>query len=164
MSLPYLQKATGPVYLTQCACFACRKSFKKDVSDPRYTPSCPECGKPLVQMGRYFRAPRKSDIAQWKKVEMLRHAGVYFGGSQSWELGKFPETIREAKAFIAKNAALLESRAKAGARSKSSAIAALEKTDARQRELRAKKRPNQSLQHNASTMSSSTIKSAVRHG
>lgn len=136
MSLPFLPKIAGPAYLTQCACFTCRKSFKKNLADPRYAPGCPECGRPLVPMGRYFRAPRKADSTQWKKVEMLSRAGVYFGGSQSWELGAFPDTPREARAFLAKNRHLLEHRAAARERGKAAATAEIERTEAKRHAAR----------------------------
>ena len=150
MSLPFPPKVAGPAYLTQCACFACRKSFKKDLADPRFTPQCPECGRALVPMGRYFRAPRKTDAAQWKKVEMLSRAGVYFGGRQSGELGQFPDTLREAKDFIARNAALLRKRVEARDRWRASAVVELEQKKAKRRAARLKaksaKKPNQALE------------------
>lgn len=138
MSLRYPPKVPGPAFLTQCACFDCRKSFKKDVSDPRYTPKCPECGEPLRPMGRYFRAPRKGDAAQWRKVELLYRAGVYFGGTQSPELGKFPETLLEARAFIARNKAVLSERARRRDRWRAAEIATLEKKETKRREARLK--------------------------
>lgn len=133
MALPYSRKSTGPAYLTQCACFICRKSYKKDLANPRYTPPCPECSKPLIPMGRYFRAPRKVDVAQWKKVEMLYCAGVYFGGRQSWELGKFPDTLRAAKAFIEKNSNTLQRGADARVRRRALAIAELDQRKAKRK-------------------------------
>lgn len=55
-------------------------------------------------MGRYFRAPSARSLDQWRKVEMLFNAGVRFSGTQSCRLGRFPDTMREAKEFIARNA------------------------------------------------------------
>jgi hypothetical protein len=98
-------------------------------------------------MGRYFRAPRKVDAAQWKKVEMLFRAGVYFGGTQSPELGRFPDTVREAKEFIARNRSMLEEGGRRRASWKLAAIVETEKKEEKRRlaRLKAKSRktPNQ---------------------
>jgi hypothetical protein len=111
-------------------------------------PVCPECKQPLTDMGRYFRAPRKVDGAQWKKVEMLYRAGVYFAGTQSPALGKFPESVSEAKAFIAKNHAVLRGNGRIRDTWRATAIAKLEEKEEKRRVARlkakSKKRPNQS--------------------
>lgn len=44
------------------ACFTCRVSSKYHVHH--------SCGAPLVPMGKDFKAPRKDDIAQWKKLAL----------------------------------------------------------------------------------------------
>ena len=140
MSLPYPPKIPGPDYLVQCACFACRKSFKKDISDPRYTPICPECKEPLHALGRYFRAPRKADRTQWKKVEMLYRAGVYFGGKQRSELGKFPDSMMEAKEFIRENKTRLEEGARWRARWKEITVGELKMKEEKRRSARLRAR------------------------
>ena len=55
------------------ACFHCRKSYKRPAEQysPRsgYEPPvtvCPECSQPLHFMGRYFKAPRQTDVKGWK--------------------------------------------------------------------------------------------------
>ena len=96
-----------PDYLIQCACFHCRKSFKRRVTDWEFGPKCPDCGSATHVMGRYFRAPSVRATKQWRKVEMLYQAGVRFSGSQSWELGRFPDTLLEARAFIRRNQSTL---------------------------------------------------------
>ncbi len=133
MSQPYPTKSTGPAFLTQCACFGCRKSFKKDLADPRYIPPCPECNAPLTDMGRYFRAPRKDASRQWRKVEMLYRSGVYFAGTQSWALGKFPDTILEAKEFIIRNESALKESGMRRDGWRSKAISALELREAKKK-------------------------------
>ena len=91
---------SGPAFLTQCACFECRKVFKKDLADPRYQPKCPQCGRQMHDMGRFFRAPRHADKKQWLKVEMLHRAGIHF---KSHEFGPLPTTLLEARRFIIAN-------------------------------------------------------------
>jgi hypothetical protein len=60
------------------ACFECRKSFSYEVSwkDPKSQQRiCPECGRTLSNMGRRFKPPKRSDIKQWQKVELIHRAG-----------------------------------------------------------------------------------------
>jgi hypothetical protein len=61
-------------------------------------------------MGRYFRAPGVRATKQWRKVEMLYQAGVRFSGKQSADLGRFPDTLLEARAFVQRNRATLIAR------------------------------------------------------
>jgi predicted DNA-binding protein (UPF0278 family) len=61
----------------------------------------------MKNMGPHFRAPRKADATQWKKVEMLHQAGA-FSHPIRYQLGKFPDTILETKAFIEKNRSILQ--------------------------------------------------------
>jgi hypothetical protein len=96
-------------YLLQCACFHCRKSFKRHTSSTS-RPKCPDCGRASNVMGRYFRAPSTRATNQWRKVEMLYLAGIRFSGNQAWELGQFPDTLLEARAFLARNRATLTAR------------------------------------------------------
>jgi hypothetical protein len=46
-------------------CFKCRLCFH---SGP---PACPECKEPLVAIGVYFRAPRRTKIKEWQKLEKM---------------------------------------------------------------------------------------------
>jgi hypothetical protein len=53
-------------------CASCRYTTK-------YVPGpCPHCGQSLVNMGKNFKAPRKDNVVQWRKLELvivLRRAG-----------------------------------------------------------------------------------------
>ncbi len=63
-------------YLVAHACFKCCISFK---IEPRDGPApCPNCGSDLAYMGRSFKAPKKSNKMQWRKVEKLWLAGIRF--------------------------------------------------------------------------------------
>lgn len=70
------------------ACFDCRKSFKQpgssnwDVSIPKRPFPCPECQRPMVRLGRYFKAPRQRATRPWLKVELLYRCGECFESSQ----------------------------------------------------------------------------------
>ena len=94
-------------YLMQHACFECRKAFKRYVSygpneEPLPEPLCPECGRPMEEMGRAFKAPKQDDVKQWRKVEALVRNGITFHhyGSHGW--GKFPTVFSEVAPFIEK--------------------------------------------------------------
>lgn len=69
----------GPDYLVAHACFDCRKSWKIELREDHQA-VCPECGGVLHEMGRNFKAPKKRDDEQWKKVRALWSAGVRFWG------------------------------------------------------------------------------------
>jgi len=61
---------------THWACFDCRKSFAKDESGmPR---KCPECAKPMIDMGAYFEPPRKLNKKRWAVMRVLADAGYRF--------------------------------------------------------------------------------------
>lgn len=75
-------------YKRKFACFTCRKCFKyESLSDrddkTRRSTRCPQCGDPIYDMGLDFKAPRRRDIEQWKKVEVLYHNGVDFSPSDT---------------------------------------------------------------------------------
>jgi hypothetical protein len=101
---------SGP-YKEQFACFDCRKVFKqtfrKELAQKMRTNSegnrlipCPECRRPMRNVGRDFHAPRQSDIRQWRKVALLYANGFHFD-SCGCGPGYRPATVREVPAFIA---------------------------------------------------------------
>jgi hypothetical protein len=66
---------------THWACFDCRKSFAKDVSEmPR---KCPECAKLMTDMGAFFEPPRKLNVKRWAVMEVLADAGYKFNTKDS---------------------------------------------------------------------------------
>jgi hypothetical protein len=106
-------------YQIQFACFQCRKAYKrpntlkeqersawlsqrrisgkktsKAFAMPIYR--CPECARILTMMGRAFRAPRRENIAQWQKVELLTRGGLRFNSSALPLQG----TLNEAKKYM----------------------------------------------------------------
>jgi len=55
-------------------------------------------------MGRAFKAPKKSDQAQWAKVAALWHAGFRFPSHERRrDAAPYPETFREVAEFIQRN-------------------------------------------------------------
>ena len=93
-------------YLMQFACFDCRKAFKQPAAFPKRIPEerhiCPQCGAEMVEMGRNFRAPKRDDLEQWKKVEALVRAGFSFHSVNSYRTGRYPERLSEVDSFVEK--------------------------------------------------------------
>ena len=96
-----LPKIKGPDYLNAHACFECRKSFKYSIYRDKH-PVCPQCKERLCEMGRAFRAPKKSEVSQWKKVKKLWDAGYRFHSHTSKRI-EYPKTLKEVDAFIKAN-------------------------------------------------------------
>jgi DNA-directed RNA polymerase subunit RPC12/RpoP len=91
------QPRPSGAYLVAHACFACRKSWK---IEPRENDeaNCPDCGGVIRWMGRNFKAPKKRDIEQWKKVEALWNGGVRF---QSQNLSDPPPSdLRDVEEYL----------------------------------------------------------------
>jgi len=105
--IKFLSYGRGPEYRVAHACFACRKSFKiapRPAAAPAREPACPGCGKALSWMGRTFKAPRRSDVEQWRKVEALWNAGFRFHSYRSHPGAEpLPDRLREVEDFIRRN-------------------------------------------------------------
>jgi hypothetical protein len=75
--------------LSQHACFACRKVFKKPheyrfadkqgVRPSRTVRNCPQCGHAMIYMGYKFRAPAVSDTDEWRRIERALKDGRDYG-------------------------------------------------------------------------------------
>ncbi len=99
-------------YKRHYACFACRKAFRvrptEEWADANVRSGsvtlvvkCPDCGHPMHEMGLDFKAPRKKNRKQWKKVEVLHAAGITFGSCGCGGPGYRPRTMREVPEFLA---------------------------------------------------------------
>ncbi len=101
----------------QHACFTCRKVFKKTVPGKSrelhrdcyvlgmtetVSFRCPECGGSLHAMGKTFRAPRSSQLEQWKVVEALFQAGFRFMSGRGSH-AELPTRLRDVEQFIREN-------------------------------------------------------------
>jgi hypothetical protein len=67
---------------THWACFDCRKSFAKDASEPPR--KCPECSKPMTDMGAFFEPPRKLNVKRWNVMRVLADNGYRFNTKDSF--------------------------------------------------------------------------------
>ena len=89
----------GTGYLVAHACFDCRKSFKIAPRDERAM--CPACGREIHWMGRSFKAPRRNDVPQWKKVQLLYAHGFRFIGTGTRP--PLPNRLQDVGAFLRKH-------------------------------------------------------------
>lgn len=72
---------------THWACFDCRKSFAKEPVAKDASPrKCPECAKPMIDMGAYFEPPRKLSKKRWEVMKVLADYDYKFQseGSKVW--------------------------------------------------------------------------------
>lgn len=90
-----------PPAKTSFVCLPCRASYKQPYDRDRER-VCPRCTGKLIHVGSAFAAPRRRDIAAWRALSVLLHAGVRFhkncclGGP-----GYRPRTLREVKERMA---------------------------------------------------------------
>ena len=92
-------------YRDHLACFRCRKVWRKYVKAVKPTRkhtdvSCPDCGGEVVSMGYDFKAPRRNDLKQWRKVELLARRGVLYHSAGWCGPGYRPKTLREVPQFL----------------------------------------------------------------
>ena len=86
-------------YLTAHACFSCRKSFKLSYGKSHV---CPECREAIYLMGRAFKAPKKRDDEQWRKVQKLYALGFRFN-RYGGDYLSLPERLKEVDRFVEEN-------------------------------------------------------------
>jgi len=91
-------------YLTAHACFVCRKSFKMAPRTEGNVAACPNCGNRLYEMGRSFKAQKRRDEDQWRKVQALYASGFRFFSYRRFPgCAPLPETYAEVKDFVKSN-------------------------------------------------------------
>jgi len=83
----------GHPYRTHWACVADRRTFKATWP----APICPDCRTPMIDMGRDFHAPRRHDLAQWRKLAILVEQGLLFHSCGCTGPGLRPRTLADAK-------------------------------------------------------------------
>jgi DNA-directed RNA polymerase subunit RPC12/RpoP len=111
----------SPASLFPFACFACRRSFKRQAAD-RDEAVCPACGSAAIKLSRKFKPPARADTEQWDKVETLVSLGFRFETIYDGEgrLLRYPATKRGIHAFVEKVSKLRAQLAPHAAESKSS--------------------------------------------
>jgi len=94
-------ETTFPPYLIAYACLNCRKSFKRFYAANMLTMKCPQCAGAAHRTSRNFKAPKSSDIEQWRKISFLLSHGFRFNTIR--ENGKrvpYPIDLELAKEFV----------------------------------------------------------------
>jgi hypothetical protein len=66
---------------THWACFDCRKSFSKEAS--KTARKCPDCAKPMIDMGPYFEPPRKAAVKRWQVMKVLADNDLRFNSKDA---------------------------------------------------------------------------------
>lgn len=103
-------------YRDHFACFHCRKAFKSwQWNDRRgetwkararlhYGPRevvCPDCARPMIDMGLDFKAPPKPDREAWEIMKILSRNGFTFHNCGCGGPGfKPPRRLRELSAWL----------------------------------------------------------------
>lgn len=96
------ERAPGTDYLIACACFTCRKTFKRSYANSE--PKCPDCEGQAHFMGRSFKSPKRSDSEQWKKIEKLYEHGFRFWSYRSYpDAEPLPAKLSEVDEFVLRN-------------------------------------------------------------
>ena len=84
------------------ACTKCQRSFKRPRTDYPNFPdmlTCPHCGASAYRMSVHFKAPRRTDDGQWRKVAALIAAGFRFE-----RVGEpYPSTLAEVADFVSRH-------------------------------------------------------------
>ena len=88
-------------------CLRCRKCFSAGTDFTKFQDNkiCPDCMTPMVLLNEKFKAPSKTDVAQWEIVKMLVDNGFRFQtlyDPVSGERILYPRTKTEAEEFIRK--------------------------------------------------------------
>ncbi len=50
----------------------------------KFRPPCPNCGKPMLNMGIGFKPPKQSDLKEWRIAESQASEGHRFWYVPSW--------------------------------------------------------------------------------
>ena len=99
-------------YKNHYACFTCRKAFKRFQEDEwpeaerpamgEVVPApCPDCGRPMADMGLDFKAPKRRETEHWAVVEHLFRHGFAYHCCGCGGPGYRPSRWEDVPAFIA---------------------------------------------------------------
>lgn len=97
-------------YSMAFACLNCKSTFQRSFLEapcdyPLHS-QCASCGGVTYNLGRNFKAPKKLDTAQWRKVAYLIQHGFYFQkirpSKNSYYSVPYPSTLAEARVFVRK--------------------------------------------------------------
>lgn len=90
-------------YKTHFICIPCRKHWKGGGDGMRmemHSLHCPHCGANGIDMGKDFKAPRRDDERQWRKLALLVERGLLFRSCGCDGPGPRPGTLSDAKSLF----------------------------------------------------------------
>lgn len=92
-----------PPAKTTYVCLPCRASYKRRHDGDGHRPQRirPRCTEPLIPVGSAFAAPPRRDVAAWRTLSVLLHAGVRFPMGCCDGPGYRPRTLREVRERMA---------------------------------------------------------------
>lgn len=91
-------------YKAKYACFDCRKCFRYERVAVGEAKICPQCTGILHSMGLDFRAPKQSEVDQWRKVQRLFEQGIDFNCCGCTGPGYRPRLLSEVEGFLEQEA------------------------------------------------------------
>lgn len=98
---------SGRRYRSHHVCFPCRAAFKRGERQWQFEDNplpCPHCGGPTVDMGFDFHRPKRDNIDEWRKIELLwRETRMRYGGCGCPRFGPVITTYKEAVAYVAEH-------------------------------------------------------------
>ncbi|RKS71198.1 hypothetical protein BZB76_5685 [Actinomadura pelletieri DSM 43383] len=86
-------------YKTHYVCLPCRATFKLDFAPERERP-CPHCRLPMIDAGRDLAAPRRTDRAGWRALNVVLNAGLDFHSCGCEGPGFRPRTPAQVRAAL----------------------------------------------------------------
>jgi len=100
----------GP-YKSHYACFDCRKAFKRTsveewpahlrpTEGAEVPAPCPQCGKPMADLGLDFKPPRRDAVEHWEVVEFLFRHGVGYHSCGCSGPGYRPSRWKDVRSFL----------------------------------------------------------------
>lgn len=89
-------------------CLDCKKAYNNFIDlDHHKKEICPDCGGFMCFINQMFKPPKRTDDKKWQVVRFLIENGFTYTHNfemiQSGvylQLGKYPETMKEAKEFV----------------------------------------------------------------
>lgn len=78
-------------YRAHFVCTDCRVSFKRHPHEDGRPHPCPSCGEPMVDAGRDFAAPRRTDTRAWEAVAAVLASGLRYEGLIPCGCGRDPK-------------------------------------------------------------------------
>jgi hypothetical protein len=82
---------SGTRYKTHYVCLPCRASFKVDFDPERERP-CLHCRLPMIDAGRDFAVPQRTDRDAWRALAVVFNAGLDFHSCGCGGMGFRPRT------------------------------------------------------------------------